>query len=204
MTNALMIIRWEHHSIESVLHAMIYFVDQMWAGKVAPENKVFSAMLQYIDLFAEHLHHPKEDRHLFRRLRLRTHQADELLDAMEADHRCCTKRIRTLKLSFLRYEAGGMAYFYAFATSIRDYANFYRAHMRSEEEILFPMAERFLTDRDWQAIDTAFARHADYRFSPQVEHDLDRLFDHILNIVPASIGAVPDFQGTFRSARFTA
>ena len=38
MTNALTTIHWEHHSIESVLHALAYFVDQMWAGKRAPEN----------------------------------------------------------------------------------------------------------------------------------------------------------------------
>ena len=54
------------------------------AGRAAFVNR---ALLQCSDLFAEHLHHPKEDRHLFRRLRLRAHQADELLDLLEADRR---------------------------------------------------------------------------------------------------------------------
>lgn len=88
MTNALTIIRREHHSIESVLRASSYFVDQTWLGKAAPENKVFRAMLQVSDLFAEPLHHPKEDCHLFRllRLQLSTHQTDELLHLLEARH----------------------------------------------------------------------------------------------------------------------
>lgn len=198
MTNALTTIHWEHHSIESVLHALAYFVDQMWAGKRAPDNKVFRAMLQYIDLFAEHLHHPKEDRHLFRRLRLRTHQADDLLDLLEADHRAGAEKIRRLQQAFMRYDEGGPAYFYAFAMAFRDYARFYRAHMRCEEEMLFPLAESMLTDDDWREIDAAFAGHGDFQVSPQTKHDLDNLFDHILSITPAPIGTAPELVGAFR------
>ena len=201
MTNALTTIRWEHHSIEAVLHALGYFVDQMWAGKRAPENKVFRAMLQYIDLFAEHLHHPKEDRHLFRRLRLRTHRADDVLDLLDADHRRGAEKILRLQQAFLRYEEGGPAYFYAFAMTYRDYARFYRAHMRCEEEMLFPLAEEVLTEDDWREIEAAFAGHGDYQVSPQTKHDLDKLFDHILSITPAPIGTAPELAGAFCAFR---
>lgn len=201
MINALTTIRWEHHSIECVLHALGYFVDQMWAGKRAPENMVFRAMLQYIDLFAEHLHHPKEDRHLFPRLRLRTHRADELLDLLEADHRSGAVKVRLLAHAFLRYEEGGPAYFYAFAMAFRDYACFYRAHMRCEEEMLFPLAESVLTEDDWREIDAAYSGRGDIQVSPQTVHDLGKLFDHILSITPAPIGAAPELTGAFRSFR---
>lgn len=198
MTSALTTIHWEHHSIESVLHALGYFVDQMWAGKRAPDTKVFRAMLQYIDLFAEHLHHPKEDRHLFRRVRLRTHRADDLLDLLEADHRSGAEKIRLLEQAFLRYEEGGPAYFYAFAMAFRDYARFYRAHMHCEEEMLFPVAEEVLTDDDWREIDAAYAGQGDIQVSPQTKHDLDKLFDHILSITPAPIGTAPALAGKLR------
>ena len=201
MINALTTIRWEHHSIECVLHALGYFVDQMWAGKRAPENMVFRAMLQYIDLFAEHLHHPKEDRHLFPRLRLRTHRADELLDLLEADHRSGAVKVRLLAHAFLRYEEGGPAYFYAFAMAFRDYACFYRAHMRCEEEMLFPLAESVLTEDDWREIDAAYSGRGDIQVSPQTVHDLGKLFDHILSITPAPIGAAPELTGALRSFR---
>ena len=201
MSNALTSIRWEHHSIESVLHAISFFVDSMWAGKHAPDNKVFRAMLQYIDLFGEHLHHPKEDRHLFRRIPLRTHKADELLDLLEADHRSGEQRISRLEQAFLRYDQGGFAYFYAFAVAFREYARFYRAHMRCEEEMLFPLAESVLTDDDWREIDAAFAGRGDIHVSPQTEQDLGKLFEHILSITPAPMGAAPEMAapiGAFR------
>ena len=199
MTNALTIIRWEHLSIESVLHALGYFVDQMWAGKRPPENKVFGVMLQYLDLFAEHLHHPKQDRHLFRRLRLRTHRADELLDLLAADHRSSSIKMRRLEKAFHRYEEGGPAYFYAFAMAFRSYARFYRAHMRCVEEMLFPLAESVLTDDDWREIDSGFSGQGSNPISPQTGHDLGKLFDHILSITPTPIGAAPELAGPIRS-----
>ena len=63
MSAALGIIRSEHRSIEAVLHALGFFAARIWAGKPAPDPRVLHALLQYIDLFGERLHHPKEDRY---------------------------------------------------------------------------------------------------------------------------------------------
>jgi hemerythrin-like domain-containing protein len=197
MTNALTIIHWEHHSIESVLHAVSFFVDQMWAGKSAPENKVLRAMLQYIDMFPKHLHHPKEERHLFRRLRLRTHRADELLSLLEADHRVGVEKARSLLEAFQRYEECGLSSFYEFAIAFRDYARFYRAHMHCEEEMLLPLAESVLTDGDWREIDTAFAEQGDMHVSA-TGHDMGKLFDHIQSITPALTGVAPELVAAFQ------
>jgi hypothetical protein len=73
--------------------------------------------------------------------------------------------------------------------------------MRCEEEMLFPLAEIVLTDRDWREIDAAFAGHGDFQVSPQIEHDLGKLFDHILSITPAPIGAAPELVGAIRPFR---
>jgi hemerythrin-like domain-containing protein len=197
MTNALTIIHWEHHSIESVLHAISYFVDQMWAGKSAPENKVLRAMLQYIDLFSKHLHHTKEEQHLFRRLRLRTHRADDLLDLLEADHRAGAAKICTLLEAFRRYEESGLVYFYEFAIAFRDYARFYRAHMHCEEEMLFPLVESVLTDDDWSEIDAAFTEPGDMQVS-SAGREMGKLFEHIQSITPALTGVAPELVAAFQ------
>ena len=85
MRETLKIIEAEHRSIESVLRGLCFYVDQTLAGKPVPEAQVFRAMLQYLDLFAERLHHPKEDQFLFARLRDRTHDADAVLGRLEQD-----------------------------------------------------------------------------------------------------------------------
>jgi hypothetical protein len=55
----------EHRSIEAVRHAPgLFFVDRIWSDKLVPDPRVFHALLQNIDLFAERLRHLEEDRSL--------------------------------------------------------------------------------------------------------------------------------------------
>ena len=192
MPAALRIIRSEHRSIEAVLHALGFFVDRIWAGKPVPDPKVFRALLQYIDLFAERLHHPKEDRHLFSRLRQRTHEADTFLDSAGEDHVRGADRIRVLDQAFMRYEEGGITHFLGFAQAADTYAKPYRAHIRIEETKIFPIAERVLTAQDWHEIDTVFGGRGDPLISPQTERKMTKLFNHIVNIAPAPIGVAAE------------
>lgn len=193
MPAALRIIQSEHRSIEAVLHALGFFVDRIWAGKPAPDPRVFRALLQYIDLFAERLHHPKEDRHLFSRLRQRTHEADELLDLAGEDHVRGADRIRVLDQAFMRYEEGGITHFLGFAQAVDTYAKSYHAHLRLEEMKIFPIAERVLTARDWREMNAVFGGRGDPLVSPQTEREMNKLFNHIVNIAPAPIGVAAEF-----------
>jgi hemerythrin-like domain-containing protein len=191
MHGSLRTIESEHRSISAVLAGLLHFVDQGLAGQPMPEARVFRAMLQYLDLFAERMHHPKEDRELFRRLRSRAPDADAILDRLQGDHFEGAEAIRALEQSFLRFEEGGAPFFDGFARQVQDYVTFYRDHMRTEEVVLFPLAEAVLTEDDWRAIDAAFAAHRDPLASLGEERDLKALFTHIVNITPAPVGVGP-------------
>lgn len=192
MSGALRTIRSEHRSIEAVLHALGFFVDRIWTGKPAPDPRVFRALLQYIDLFAERLHHPKEDRHLFSRLRQRTHEADALLDIAAEDHVRGADRIRVIDQAFMRYEEGGITHFLGFAQAVDTYAKAYRAHLFLEEIKILPIAERVLTTQDWREMDAVFGGRGDPLVSPQTEREMTKLFNHIVNITPAPIGVAAE------------
>lgn len=188
MHPSLRAIESEHLSIASVLAGLAHFAERGLAGGNVPDARVFRAMLQYIDLFAERMHHPKEDAYLFARLRDRTHDADDVLDRLQSDHAYGLGALRALEQAFLHYEEGGAPFFAAFAQEVTRYVAFYREHMRLEETVVFPLAERELTDEDWSAIDAAFAAHQDPLASPAQEHDLQALFTRIVTITPTPIG----------------
>ena len=192
MHPCLCVIESEHRSISAVLGGLIHFVDQGLEDRPMPEPRVFRAMLQYLDLFAERMHHPKEDMHLFSRIRERTHEADEVLDRLQGDHLLGTGAIRALEQAFLRYEEGGEPFFDAFARQVQDYTMFYREHMRLEEKIVFPIAEKVLIEDDWRCIDAAFAAHQDPLASSEDERDLKRLFTRIVTLAPSPIGVGPE------------
>ena len=188
MHSALRIIANEHQSIASVLSGLTHFADRGLQGKKIPDAPVFRAMLHYLDLFAERMHHPKEEAYLFARLRDRTHLVDDVLDRLQEDHYYGLGGLRAVEQAFLRYEEGGAAFFADFAREVHRYVDFYRRHMQVEETYIFPIAERELTEDDWAAIQSAFSAHEDPLASLTQEHDLRSLFTRIVTITPAPIG----------------
>jgi hemerythrin-like domain-containing protein len=188
MHPALRVISLEHRSIASVLSGLSHFAERGLEGAKVPDARVFRAMLHYLDLFAERMHHPKEDAYLFARLRSRTHLADDVLDRLQQDHFFGAGALRAVEHAFLRYEEGGVPFFADFAREVRRYVAFHREHMRVEETCVFPLAELELTEEDWRAIEIAFSANQDPLASPEQEHNLETLFTRIVTITPAPIG----------------
>jgi hemerythrin-like domain-containing protein len=188
MHQGLRVIADEHRSISSVLSGLSHFAERGVEGKKVPNTAVFRAMLHYLDLFAERMHHPKEDAYLFARLRERTHLADDVLDRLQEDHFYGAGALREVEHAFLRYEEGGEPFFADFAREVRRYVAFHREHMRVEETFVFPLAERELTEDDWREIEAAFAANHDPLASADQVHDLESLFTRIVTITPAPIG----------------
>ena len=188
---AIRIIREEHRALAAVLHGMLHLVGEIGARGQAPDFRLLDAMVYYIDTFPERFHHPKEDRYLFRILRLRHPDAAPLLDRLETEHRAGAEKIRGLEQALARYHAGGAAEFSNFRAAVEAYAAFHWDHMRAEEAELLPMAEKYLTPADWQEIDTAFLGHTDPLLGADVGAKYDALFSRIVNLAPPPIGVGP-------------
>jgi hypothetical protein len=81
--NAIRIIHSEHRSLAAVLHGMLHLVREIGLRNSTPNFELFGAIVYYIDVFAERLHHPKEDEYLFKSLRLRSADAAALVDRLK-------------------------------------------------------------------------------------------------------------------------
>jgi hemerythrin-like domain-containing protein len=186
--SSLRVLRSEHRSIRAVLDAMEHFAEEGLAGHAVPEPRVFRAMLVYVDVFAERVHHPKEERALFPLLRYRSPEAAEILDRLESDHARGAAAVHALEQSFLHWEEEGREHFAQFARQVESFVGFYLEHLRTEEKKLIPLAERALTDEDWQRIDDSFQEGIDPLGDGDGERDLRKLFTHITAITPAPLG----------------
>lgn len=185
---AIEIIKAEHRSLAAVLDAANHLIAEIRAGRLTPDFRLWWAIVSYIERFPEGLHHPREDDVLFKRLQSRTDAADTLLDALEAEHRGGHERVRTLQLALGRYEAGVPDAFEDFASRIETFAQFNWKHMKMEENELFPIAERHLTEQDWEEIANAFRDNNDPMFGTQRADHFRELFRRIVNLAPPPIG----------------
>ena len=179
------IIHAEHRSLSAVLWSLNYLVR---GTGTEPDFELLSLMIDYIDLFPERLHHPKEDQHLFTALRMRAADAAAILQELTAEHARGAHMIDDLRYALARYRLAGADGRAQFAAAVHAYVQFHLEHMRKEEEAVLPLAERVLTQDDWRAIDAAFSDTSDPLLGPEARAALRGLFQTILELAPPPVG----------------
>jgi hemerythrin-like domain-containing protein len=195
---AIAIIHDEHRAFAAVLHGLLFLVDEIRAGRQPPDFRLLRAMLDYIEAFPEKLHHPKEDEYIFRLLRGRAPAASATLDELELEHRQGRELVLSLADALRDYErhykrdGEREEAFTAFASAVNQYADFHWAHMRKEEDIILPLAEKSLKPEDWQEIDAAFQSNRDPLVGVDVQREFRELFRRLVNVLPAPIGLGPE------------
>lgn len=160
---AIAIIKDEHRSLAAVVKGMQARVAAVRAGAEALDVHLLRAMLDYIEVLPDRVHHPKEDEVLFRILRRRSGEAARVLDELEAEHVQSRDQREAMRNALDSLDdaaapgagpaAGALA---ALGRRLDAYADFLWNHMRREEDIVLPMAQRSLSEQDWRAVAEAF------------------------------------------------
>jgi hemerythrin-like domain-containing protein len=191
LNTALTTIQDEHRSIAAVVHALKYLVREMREKRMKPDFKLLWAMIYYIEAFPERLHHPKENAYLFSKLRLRTHDADAVLDELERQHREGGQNVKAMELTLGHFEAGAPGGFEQFAAAAEKFGDEIWTHMDQEEKLVFPLAKQHLTPEDWASLAQAFGENGDPRFGVASGHEFRDLFTRIVTLAPPPIGVGP-------------
>jgi hemerythrin-like domain-containing protein len=187
-TSAISAVLNEHGKLSAIIQGMSHFSTLIGQPGVSMDLKVFRAMLFYISEYPEKVHHPKEDKYLFRLVRARSPDIDATLLALEEQHQRGEAMVRELEHSLLRLEFAGHAALPEFRQQVERYAHLYLQHMRMEEDVVIPAAERLLTETDWIVIDNAFRANTDPLASHDTNGGFDKLYSTIVNITPAPYG----------------
>jgi hemerythrin-like domain-containing protein len=187
---ALQVIRDEHSAVSAVLRSMLQMMER--GPDEQPERffDVLRAMLFYIDEFPERRHHPKESDLLFPKIARVAPQLMEVIERLERDHVSGESRVRELQHLLLAWELLGDSRRVAFQEAARKYVEFYLTHMRTEETELLPVAQKLLTEQEWEQLNAAF-QNSDPLVTGDHDPVYDRLFTRIVMRTPAPIGVGP-------------
>ena len=186
---SIQIIHDEHAALAAMLQSLRMMVKR-GPGK-EPENffDVLRAMLFYIDEFPERLHHTKETQLLFPPVLKRAPHLREAIERLDKDHAHGESSVREIQHLLLAWELLGESRRGAFEQATNHYLDFYLEHMRLEETVILPQAEKVLTEADWKALDAAFATNCDPLTGKYPRDPVyDRLFTRIVMRAPSPIG----------------
>lgn len=187
---ALRIISDEHQSLAGILHAIRYMLKQVAAGALEPDLPLFQAMVHYLEAYAEHRHHPKEDV-LFAYLARRSRDGADALVELAAQHADAPQRIAALQTALAAFVADP-ARFAGFRAAFERYADFYRGHMLLEENVVLPLLRRHLTPEDWTEVDAEFAAEMAAKSGQDGKSEnFSAMFSRLVECAPAPLGFGP-------------
>lgn len=190
MQKAIEIMRSEHRTLGAAIHALVGIVDGVVMRGGAPNFELLRALLQYIDQFPDQFHHPKEDHYLFRLLLLRAPDSADLIHRLEEEHKVNKGLMIALcrLLEIWQSDPGRREALLRFQAEVQYYADFHWAHMRREENEVFPLAEQVLEPQDWTEINAAFAGNQDPLFGLTAKEHYDELLRRIVLRAPEPYG----------------
>jgi len=196
----LLVIRDEHSALSAVLRSISPLLSEHRRRHTLPDFTVLRAMLFYIDEFPERIHHTKESELLFPKVRARSAEGAEVLDRLDADHERSAIRVREL-VGFEMMVDGpdGAALRAAFEEAMDKYIFEYLDHIRTEERVVLPLAERVLTTADWLELDAAFMQNRDPLTRREGDDAYRPLFKRILMTAAAPIGLGPAMEAMQQS-----
>ena len=180
-------LRSEHRMLARVIEALETLTAEVAEMTTEPDFTLFAAILYYIDVVPERLHHPKEDQYLFAALRRCDPSATALIERLESDHQRSPELIGELQRAMVHWQGGAGKGLDEFTLALGNFCEFHWAHMRLEESEILSRAERHLSTDDWTGIAQAFAANADPLFGAQPSREFERLYHRIANLAPRKL-----------------
>jgi hemerythrin-like domain-containing protein len=179
------IIRDEHRSLAVVLHAWMRALATARSAGVAADAQLMRAIVRYIEVVTLTQRDPKEEDHLFRRLRERTRVVNAELDELAHQHTRERERVADLARRVATLAAAdGQAAVNAtqdLDDAVRSHAALVWEHLGRVEGVILPAARRHLTEDDWSAIEAAFVKDGEPGLGAEAGKEARQLFSYIVN-----------------------
>lgn len=178
MTEIIELLRGEHRDIRQLLDVL---EDELsiFDRQQRPDYDVIEAIIGYFQDYPDCCHHPKEDM-IFAKLKMRDPAAAERVGDLRAEHRSEEERLQRVAQVVSNILLDREILRQTFDAVMRDFIDQERAHMATEERVLFPAAVGALRPEDWAEIDSQWREKKDTLFNTGIEARCDLLRDRVL------------------------
>jgi hemerythrin-like domain-containing protein len=179
MTTATGILRDEHKAILKMLDATEETAGQIKKG-IPVASETLSGLLEFLRLFADSCHHGKEEEHLFPLLEKKGMPRDAgPIGVMLREHDQGRGLIRKMVEASEALVAGRKGAGSRWADAALDYVALLRAHIDKENNILFVMADRLLSQSEQADLVAAFDKVEIVKLGAGTHERLHGLMDHL-------------------------
>ncbi|MBT3556132.1 MAG: hemerythrin domain-containing protein [Rhodospirillales bacterium] len=171
-------LRAEHRNLVKLLSVLKREIDSYASGGTADFDLV-NDILTYHQNFPDACHHPKEDL-IYTHLQNRDPDAAKAVGDLDKEHGEMRVLVGRLALAVNNVMNDHLLPREWFADVAGEFINFMQRHMKMEEVVFFPAAERSLLAEDWEDVEAKLADLADPVFDVSVEERYESIHRSIM------------------------
>ncbi len=169
----------EHRAVERVLKVLERSADRLDAQEAVPAQ-IFEDSLDFLRNFADRCHHGKEESALFPAMAKAGIPVERgPIGVMLAEHEEGRRYIRAMVEALGAYRQGDETARQRLAVNARGYAALLAQHIQKEDGILFPMADRVLSEAEQRELVAQFDRIEAEHIGPGVHEHYHQMIDEL-------------------------
>lgn len=147
------------HALIRMMLAVLKKVDERIIRDEEIATEDLEEALVFLREFVDSCHHGKEEQHLFPMLKKNgVSQEIELMDALIAEHKEGREYIRNMAESIKLRGEDNEKFAEAFISNSQRYVALFERHIATENGILFPQAEHYLSDGELKELEEGFEK----------------------------------------------
>ncbi|MGI2257761.1 hemerythrin domain-containing protein [Shewanella sp. GXUN23E] len=164
----------DHKNISVLLNILAAQSGQLATGG-AVNYRVMMDVLDYMQSYAEHSHHPVEDI-VYRRLAAQA-SLNDLSERLFEEHKQLTRITEAFHTTLNLVLNDNPVPIDRLKEELENYISMQRSHMRYEEEIIFPLLKQYLVEADWECLADECQQQLtdDPLFSDNIKRDCQEL-----------------------------
>lgn len=167
----------DHKNLERILDLLTLQLDHFYAGRESDFDLKIE-LLEYMETYADLGHHPLEDV-IYEAGKKRIGDKVELLERLQSQHDDLTMLTRKFRQSLENILQGGVMTREELETEGREFIALQRLHLDLEENEVFPLLDKVLTDKDWTEIEKSVPRYDDPVFEAPDKIRFQTLFAYL-------------------------
>lgn len=144
----------EHRLIERMISLIKNDFLRRIESNYGIEPGIIDRVIDFISMYADRVHHGKEEDILFRDLKEKELSTEDrrLMDELIEEHALGRRTIRSLAEANTRYRNGDREALGGIADNLKTLVEFYPPHIEKEDKVFFPASRTYLTDQEEQAM----------------------------------------------------
>jgi len=172
----------DHNNIARLLGLLAEQTSCLEAGEYT-DLQLVSDIMHYFVNYPDIQHHPMEDL-VFTALEGKEEGISVLIDELHAEHKTMAEESIRIHEEIIQMQGNAIFSREKIVNDLKNYIDTYYAHIEKEEEKLFALANKILTEGEWQKIENEMQYVDDPLFGKILNDQYTSLYKVILSEVP--------------------